>query len=110
MKIVMKLDKIPLNKIITGTKKIETRLFDKKRQEINKGDEILFIQNNDINITQKVIVIWLFKYDTFEELFNKHSNLFGWDKKEFLIEEIYSFYLKEKEQQCWVIWIHFELI
>jgi len=110
MKFEMKVDKLPLGKIINGTKKIEIRLFDHKRKKIKLWDEITFMQNDNLVNVQKVKVIWLLKYNSFKELFDNHLELFGWDTKKILIEEIYNFYSKEKEKQYWVLWIHIELI
>ena len=55
-------------KIADGSKTIELRLNDEKRQQINIGDTIIFncTKNNDI-ITAKVKA--LHKFDDFEELY-----------------------------------------
>ena len=55
--------------ILNGTKRIELRLYDEKRQKINIGDTIIFQKEPELEITMKVKVIGLLRYDTFEELF-----------------------------------------
>jgi len=41
----MKLSTEPFNKIASGEKVIESRLFDEKRQKISIGDQIVFSEN-----------------------------------------------------------------
>ena len=65
----MKLRQKPYDGIKTGYKTIELRLYDKKRQKINAGDEIEFTctENENEKITKKVSKIEVF--DNFEQLF-----------------------------------------
>ena len=66
----MKLNPIPFEQIKSGKKDIELRLFDEKRQNIQVGDNITFIniENNDI-ITAKCI--GLHRAPSFKFLFEK---------------------------------------
>ncbi len=50
-----------------GTKRIELRLFDEKRQQIQLGDMIEFSNGNDENLQAEVI--GLLRYDSFPALF-----------------------------------------
>ncbi|HHX58892.1 MAG TPA: RNA-binding protein, partial [Candidatus Moranbacteria bacterium] len=43
----MKLATTPFEKIASGNKVIESRLYDEKRQQINLGDQIEFVCNDD---------------------------------------------------------------
>lgn len=53
--------------IKTGTKKIELRLYDEKRQQIQLGDTIKFTTDGDD--TFETEVIGLLRYQTFAQLF-----------------------------------------
>ena len=106
----MKLAKEPFDKIASGQKIIESRLFDEKRQLISIGDEIEFSQNDDSTKVSKTKVKALHRYDSFENLFlDFPSEYFGGDSKEFLIEEISRFYPKEEQQKYGVVGIWIEL-
>ena len=70
----MKLSESPFKKILSGQKTIESRLFDEKREQINLGDYIEFVLNN--NPDEKIItkVKALYRYKTFEELFSDFTS------------------------------------
>ena len=64
----MKLHPSPFDKIKSGAKTIELRLFDEKRQQINEGDLIIFTNtSNGEKITTTVRK--LHRFDTFAELY-----------------------------------------
>ena len=65
----MKLQPKYYDYILTGTKRIEIRLNDEKRQLINVGDKITFENRSDGEKIQ-VKVLGLHKYPSFEELYN----------------------------------------
>ena len=105
----MKLTKPPFEKISSGEKIIESRLFDEKRQQINIGDSIEFLQSDDFDnkIVKKVRA--LYRYGSFEEMFSDFpAEYFGGDSKESLLEEIHRFYPAEEESQSGVIGIRME--
>lgn len=106
----MKLDKIPFIKILNRTKKIESRIYDEKRKKVQIWDEIVFSQNDNPNITLKVVVIWLLNYRSFNDLFEDQINLFWWDTKEFLLKEVYHYLSKDDENKYWVLWIRIKII
>lgn len=64
----MKLHASPFEKIKSGEKTIELRLYDKKRQQIQAGDKIIFT-NNATDETLETKVIKLHRYDSFAELY-----------------------------------------
>lgn len=64
----MKLHPSPFEKIKTGQKTIELRLFDEKRQQIKIGDTIVFT-NTETGETLKRSVVRLHRFDSFEELY-----------------------------------------
>lgn len=49
MKHQFKLNNFPFEKIANGTKTIELRLYDEKRQKLNVGDEIVFFIVKEIH-------------------------------------------------------------
>ena len=66
----MKLQPKYYNYILNGTKRIELRLFDEKRQKIKIGDTIKFLKEPDLKESFFVKVVGLLQYNSFEELFN----------------------------------------
>lgn len=53
----------------------------------------------------------LYYYQTFKELFTNHEpNFFGGESRNFLLNQIKSFYSDEDEQKYGVVGIQFELI
>ena len=100
----MNLNPIAFEKVRTGNKTIETRLYDDKRKLINIGDIVTFWSNED-KIT--VVVVDLLKYKRFEDLFsNNDFSLFGGDSLENLMT-IYKYYSKEDEEKFGVVGIKF---
>lgn len=106
----MKLAKEPFEKITSGQKIIESRLFDEKRRLINVGDEIEFSQNDDSRKKAMTKVTALYRYDSFENLFSDFPpEYFGGTSKEFLLTEISQFYPKEEQEKYGVVGIRIEL-
>lgn len=107
----MKLSTAPFEKIVSGNKVIESRLYDEKRQQINLRDQIEFVCNDDQSRKVIAIVKALYRYPTFENLFSDFSSLlFGGISKEELIGEIETFYSKEEQEKYGVIGIKIELV
>lgn len=107
----LKLATEPFTAIVSGSKTIESRLFDDKRQSINLGDELIFINRENIEQTVTVKVIGLLRYKTFQELFG-HINpaKFGGENIEWLENQINEFYSIEDQKENGVLGIEFELI
>ena len=107
----MKLATEPFNKIVSGKKVIESRLYDEKRQQINIGDIIEFSENGNPDNTAKALVKGLLHYVFFEELFADHDpSLFGEESREFLLDQIKQFYSDEDERKFGVLGVRLELI
>lgn len=107
----MKLATGPFNKIASGVKVIESRLFDEKRQQISIGDQIVFSENENPENTVTAVVKGLLQYQTFKELFADHDpSLFGEDSKDFLLTQIKSFYSDKDEQKYGVVGVRLELV
>lgn len=109
----MKLQSKYYDYIYDGTKRIEIRLFDEKRQKIKVGDTIKFFKEPLLNETFRVRVVDLFKYNSFEDIINEFDISILADKsmtKEELVSTLESFYPKEKQKQYGVLGISIELI
>lgn len=99
------------NFVKDGTKRIELRLYDEKRQKIQLGDTIIFRKEPDLKETLKVKVIGLLRYNSFEDLFKDFSIEIMADKsmtKEELIKNLEEFYTPEKQKKYGVIGIRIE--
>ena len=95
--------------IKNGTKRIELRLNDEKRQQIKIGDSIEF-SNEKYKFTTKVI--GLLKYQDFKTLFNDFGIEILADKtmtKEELLGILSEFYTPEKQEKFGVLGIGVEL-
>jgi ASC-1-like (ASCH) protein len=107
----LQLATVPFNAITSGSKTIESRLFDEKRQHIQLGDTITFTNRESPDQTQVVKVIGLLRYNTFHDLFHHNSpSKFGGESIEWLENQINEFYSLEDQQINGVIGIEFERI
>ena len=94
-----------------GTKRIELRLYDEKRQQIKLGDSIEFSKSE--NEKFKVRVIGLLRYETFSDLFNDFNISVLADQsmtKQELLNVLQEFYTPEKQAQYGVLGIRLELL
>jgi len=104
----MKLNESPFERIKNGTKTIEFRLFDEKRQQIKVGDQIEFFKLPDLREKLLVNVVELYKEDTFENLFRKLYTDEEEIKKK--TNSMYQYYSPEKEKEYGVVGIKISLI
>lgn len=103
----MKLNESPFEMIKNGTKTIEFRLYDEKRQGVKIRDKIEFSKLPDLQEKLLVDVLELYQEDTFERLFRKLSfNEEEVIRKTRAMHEIYS---PEKEQQYGVLGIKIKI-
>lgn len=104
----LKLATVPFNAIMDGSKTIESRLFDEKRQKIAVGDEIIFTNREDIAQTVKVKVINLHRAATFHELFTQFGPAkFGGESIKWLDEQINEFYTVADQEKYGTVGIEF---
>lgn len=103
----MKLNESPFERIKNGTKTIEFRLFDEKRQQIKVGDQIEFSKLPDLQEKLLVDVMELYREDTFENLFKKLYN----DKEEIIrkTKAMYQIYSPEKEKEYGILGIKIKI-
>lgn len=113
MKYEMKVQPEYYNFILNGTKRIEIRLFDEKRQQIRIGDTIKFLKEPELDESCNAKVVGLLRYKTFEDMFRDFDISVLSDKsmtKDELLATLEKFYTKEKQEQYGVLGIRFELI
>lgn len=103
----MKLNESPFERIKNGTKTIEFRLFDEKRQRIKVGDQIEFSKLPDLQEKLLVDVVELYREDTFEKLFRKIYT--DEEKIQRKTKAIYEIYSPEKEQQYGILGIKIKI-
>lgn len=116
MKHCMKLCAQPFNMISSGKKSVEIRLYDEKRKNLKKGDEIEFslVENGKTqNKTLNVKITGLYRFNSFADLF--YSDLYaltGSDEKtaEEFTNSMRRYYSKEKEQTFGVLAIKIKLL
>lgn len=112
MKHEMKLQPKYYEYILNGTKRIEIRLFDEKRQQIKIGDEICFFKEPNLDEAFNAKVMGLLRYNSFEDMFKDFDISILADKsmtKEELIDVLEEFYTKEKQNKYGVLGIRIEL-
>lgn len=111
MKHKMSLQSKYFDYIKTGTKRIELRLFDEKRQKIKIGDTIVFTSPGGESLEAKVI--GLLRYGSFEDLFSDFDISILADAsmtKQELLEVLNGFYTLEKQVELGVVGIRVEVL
>ena len=109
----MKLQPEYYNFILNGTKRIEIRLYDEKRQQIKIGDVIKFFKEPELSESFNAKVVGLLRYNSFEEMFKDFDISILSDEamtKDELISVLEQFYTKEKQEKYGVLGIRIELI
>ena len=94
-----------------GTKRIELRLYDEKRQSIQLGDIIEFAKSEDEKF--KAEVVGPLRYNSFADLFEDFDISILADSsmtKQELLEVLEEFYSEEKQAEFGVIGIRIKLI
>lgn len=108
----MKLQPEYYDYILNGTKRIEIRLYDEKRQKIKIGDTIKFLKEPELNESFEVKVVALLRYNSFEEMFKYYDISVLSDNsmtKEELLSVLEQFYTKEEQEKYGVLGIKIEL-
>lgn len=94
-----------------GTKRIELRLYDEKRSQIQLGDIIEFFKSENDKLRAEVI--GLLRYNSFEDLFEDFDISILADAsmtKEELLNVLSEFYTPEKQAQYGVVGIRLKLL
>ena len=108
----MHLDAGPFERIKTGSKTIELRLLDEKRQKLAVGDLIEFYcRDDDTNLMVKIVD--LLYYDRFADLIDDYgSEYYGHPKdypEEKIVKSMDDRYPQEKQEQLGVVGIVMKL-
>ena len=104
----MRLHPHPFEQVKDGSKTIEIRLNDEKRQQLKVGDKIEFSSRTEPENKILVKISDLLYFPTFSELFDAYPpEVFGGTDKENLMG-IYKYYTKEDEKKYGVVGIKFE--
>ena len=110
---IMKLFPSPFRMIAEGKKTIELRLYDEKRKRISVGDTITFVNIEDSSAVLNVIVVELFVFDSFDELYQKLPLLeCGYTEKDINMataSDMELYYSKEQQRQYGVVGIKVSL-
>ena len=107
---LMNLHNNPFVKIKAGTKTVEMRLYDERRQTICVGDNILF--TNIISGEQLLVeVISLHVFVNFEQLYAKFDKVaIGYDSSEVAdYKDMNQYYTDEQIARCGVVGIGIKL-
>ncbi len=111
MKYNMKLNNVPFNHIKDGTKTIEMRLNDEKRQLLKEKDLIEFTNRTTLE-TILVEIVKLHKYSNFDELYKHFDKVsLGYDQDDIANpKDMERYYPKEEQEKYGVIGIEIRII
>lgn len=111
MKHKMNLNNGPFNRIKDGTKTIELRVNDEKRQLLKEKDLIEFTNRMTLEVIM-VEVVKLYKYSNFDELYKQFDKIsMGYDKDDIVNpKDMEKYYSKEEQDKYGVIGIEVRVI
>lgn len=99
----MKLQVSPFEQIAAGSKTIEVRLYDEKRQGLQVGDKIIFSRLDGSEGIIETEVMSLEVFPTFKDLFSAYTpSTYGASRADEW-ESMYAYYSPEDEQKCGVL-------
>ena len=113
MEHTMRLLPEPFEGMKSGSKIIEIRLNDEKRQKIKIGDTIVFHKLPEGREILNVMVLELLHYKDFKSLYQKVPFCqFGCSGKtiEWMLESTYKIYAREQEEKYGALGIRIELM
>lgn len=107
----MNLNNDPFNRTKDGTKTIELRLNDEKRQLLKEKDLIEFTNRTTLEVIM-VEVVRLYKYSNFDELYKYFDKIaMGYDKDDIANpKDMEKYYSKEEQDKYGVIGIEVRVI
>lgn len=108
----LRLNKRPFESIKKGTKTIEMRLLDEKRQQYQVGDVLIFKKRPEEIETLIAKIINLHKVSSFKDLYDKFNKInLGYEENEIANpEDMQEFYPIEEQEKYGVVGIEIELI
>lgn len=106
------LHKEPFLHIKSGSKTIEMRLMDEKRQKLKIGDYIIFINRNDEEERLKTKIVGLHKFRSFGELYERFDKVsLGYSENEDAKpSDMEKYYPKEEIKRYGVVGIEIQII
>ena len=109
---ILQLNDGPFASIQAGTKTIEMRLFDEKRQQIQEGDQIKFLKRSDHNIFVMTKVKKIHRFDSFSQLYQVFDKvMLGYKPGETAKpEDMMQYYPVEEIEKYGVVGIEIEVI
>lgn len=114
MKHTMRLNPHPFEMIKNGNKSIELRLYDEKRRAIRIGDEIEFIHVDNESQRILCIVVNMFIFDSFKELYKTLPlNKCGYTETELsgaAYTDMEVYYTIEQQRKYGVVGIEIKLL
>ena len=114
MEHTMRLRPEPFEKINSGRKIIELRLYDEKRKQIQVGDTIRFVNTDNTQATLLAQVEALFAFESFAELYSKLPlTECGYGTEELCDAspaDMERYYSKEEQSQYGVVGIKIKLV
>ncbi len=111
MEYYMNLHDNPFNKIKEQSKTIEMRLNDEKRKVLKVNDIIIFT-NNVTNEKIKVVILDLYRFDSFKEVYEKFDKVsLGYEIKEIAhYKDMHLYYSEENIKKYGVLAIKIKVI
>lgn len=108
----MDLADLPYKMIKSKQKKIEMRLDDERRKNININDYIIFTHRDNPSLKLKVLVKNLYRYKSFEELYKHHNKTsIGYLENEIANpKDMEQYYSKDQMEKYGALAIEIELI
>lgn len=109
----MRLQSGPFDKIRSGEKTLELRIYDEKRKGLELGDEIEFSRMDDPEDKIRAQVTGLLRYRNFADLITDlPAGYLGYkeSEKDYLKKSMYEVYTPEEEAQSGVLGIRIKLI
>ena len=114
MEHTMKLFPSPFERIQSGEKTIELRLYDEKRKRIQIGDDICFVNSDDPSQKLRAQVVNLFIYDSFDALYRALPlPECGYTEQTLATaspRDMDAYYTKEQQETYGVVGIQFQLL
>lgn len=109
----LRLDEDIFEIVESGTKRVEVRLHDKKRELMKIGNNLTFYKRPLLEDKIVTKITGLQRFKTIEELLNKYDMkdiyIDGFTKEEF-IKLIERFYSKEEQEKYGFVAIEFEVL
>ena len=107
----MNLWHVPFEKIKSGTKTIEMRLYDEKRSIIAVGDVIVFTDASN-GEQLECSVLNLYRYANFDEMYKNHDKVsIGYHSDELALpSDMLEYYSKEQIEKYGVVGIEISVL